>query len=152
MNKLHIISIVLIILIALLIINYNNADKYDLNNIKQVCLKETCFQVEIANTPILRQQGLMYREQLDSNKGMLFIFDEEGIHPFWMKNTLIPLDIIWLDENKEVVYIENNAQPCKEETCNSYNPNAKARYVLEINAGLSDEFNITLGNKLDFMI
>ncbi|MEK6889556.1 MAG: DUF192 domain-containing protein [Nanoarchaeota archaeon] len=152
MNKLHIISIVLIILIALLIINYNNQDNYDLNNLEKVCLKETCFQVEIADTLELRQQGLMYREQLTSNKGMLFIFDEEGIYPFWMKNTLIPLDIIWINENKEVVYIQENALPCKEEICTSYNPNKKAKYILEINSGLANKFNITMGNKLDFMI
>ncbi len=150
MNKLHIISIALIILISLLIIHYNNSDNSKLNDIKEVCFKETCFQVEIADTPELRQQGLMFREQLDKNNGMLFIFDEEGIYPFWMKNTLTSLDIIWMNENKEIVYIEYNVQPCKEKVCPNYNPNTEARYVLEINAGLSDEFNITLGNKLDF--
>jgi len=130
-------------------------EKLNLNSIieiareKSVCFQENCFFVEIANTPEQRTQGLMNRENLAENRGMLFIFDQSGIYSFWMKNTLIPLDIIWLNENKEVVFIEKNAQPCRE-TCPSINPHQKARYVLEINGGLSDKINLKTGDKIIF--
>ena len=60
------------------------------------------------------KNGLMFRENMDSDRGMLFIFEKEGEYPFWMKNTLIPLDIIWINKDKEVVFISENAQPCEE--------------------------------------
>jgi len=114
---------------------------------KSVCFAENCFFVEIADTPEKQTKGLMYRESLDENRGMLFIFDKQGNYSFWMKNTLIPLDIIWLNENKEVVFMENNARPCKE-TCPSINPNQKAKYVLEINSGLANKINLKIGDKV----
>ena len=116
---------------------------------KSVCFAENCFFVEIADTPEKKSQGLMYREKLAENRGMLFIFDKEGNYSFWMKNTLIPLDIIWLNENKEVVFIKNNAQPCQNE-CPAIKPDAEAKYVLEINSGLANKINLNLGDKLIF--
>jgi len=117
---------------------------------KSVCIGKDCFYVEIADTPEKRNQGLMYRENLDEDRGMLFIFEKEEIYSFWMKNTLIPLDIIWLNENKEVVFIVKNAQPCEEENCPSIKPDKEARYVLEINAGLVDKIGLKTGNYLTF--
>jgi len=116
---------------------------------KSVCFAENCFFVELADTPEKQIEGLMNRESLDENRGMLFIFDKEGIYSFWMKNTLIPLDIIWLNENKEVVFIKNNAQPCQNE-CPAIKPDAEAKYVLEINSGLANKINLNLGDKLIF--
>ena len=92
------------------------------------------------------QQGLMHREQLPENQGMLFIFETQQQHAFWMKNTLIPLDMIWLNEDLEVVYIQT-AIPCEEEPCTIYAPDTDALYTLEINAGLAEQNNITLGTK-----
>lgn len=77
------------------------------------CLNGYCFKLEIAKTVIERAKGLMFREKLDENKGMLFIFPTVEKHGFWMKNTLIPLDIIWIDESNKVVYIKKNVLPCK---------------------------------------
>jgi uncharacterized membrane protein (UPF0127 family) len=116
---------------------------------KSVCFEENCFFVKIADTPEKRSQGFMYRESLAENRGMLFIFDKEGNYSFWMKNTLIPLDIIWLNGNKEVVFIKNNAQPCQNE-CPAIKPDAEAKYVLEINTGLADKINLKIGDKLIF--
>ena len=129
----------------------------------KVCYKETrldspdasrarhgCFYVEIADTTEKQTKGLMNRENLDENRGMLFIFDNEGIYSFWMKNTLIPLDIIWLNENKEVVFIKNNAQPCEEENCPSIKPDKEAKYVLEINGGMVDKIGLKIGDYLTF--
>ncbi len=115
----------------------------------QVCFKEHCFLVELAKTEEARAKGLMFRKSLDKNKGMLFIFNQEGIYPFWMKNTLIPLDIIWLSKDSKVVFINKSAQPCVESSCPEINPEVNAQYVLEINAGVSDEIGLNVGDGLD---
>ena len=120
-------------------------------NDKLVCIKDKCLTVEIADSKELQMVGLMNRDHLDADKGMLFVFKENTIHTFWMKNTLIPLDMIWRDENKEVVHIEENALPCKSEPCQTYNHEVKARYVLETNSGFVKENNIKEKNKFKFI-
>jgi len=114
----------------------------------QVCYKEHCFSVELAKTNEETEKGLMFRNHLDKDKGMLFIFEKQDIYPFWMKNTLIALDIIWIDENKKIVFISQNNQPCLTNNCPSVNPGAKAKYVLEINAGVAEELGIKTGEYL----
>ena len=121
------------------------------NNFKQVCLKDKCFQVELAKTQQEREIGLMNRSSLEKNKGMLFIFEEEGIYPFWMKNTLIPLDMIWIDSENKIVFIKENAKGCKtNNNCETFIPNKKAKYVLEVNSGIVKEFNISYGDTIKF--
>jgi uncharacterized membrane protein (UPF0127 family) len=116
-----------------------------------VCLKEGfCFRAEVVQDPAERARGLMFRENLEEGRGMLFIFSKEMAHAFWMKNTLIPLDIIWINSAKEVVFIAEKAQPCLDENCETINPNVKARYVLEINAGAAAERDIRVGDRLNF--
>lgn len=102
----------------------------------------------MANTPESLVRGLQYRMDLEENQGMLFIFENSGCHSFWMKNTLIPLDIIWLDENKHVVHIEYNLQPCIGDFCPSHTPRWDALYVLEVNAGKVAQWHLALGDKL----
>ena len=102
-----------------------------------ICFESLCFPLEIASTPEERTQGLMFRTELEG--GMLFVFDHPGRHPFWMKNTLIPLDIIWMDEDKEIVFISRNVQPCKVDPCEVIDPGADASYVLEVNAGMASD-------------
>jgi uncharacterized membrane protein (UPF0127 family) len=120
------------------------------NNLEhhKACINGNCFNIEIAESSEKRSRGLMYRENLDQNSGMLFIFDQEKEYSFWMKNTLIPLDIIWLNKDMEVVYIEENVQPCKKDPCRRYKPNKLAKYVLELNAGQTEKVGIKIGNKL----
>ncbi len=118
-------------------------------SIGEVCIKNNCFQVEIAKTALERDKGLMYREKLDRDKGMLFIFNKEGIYPFWMKNTLIPLDIVWIDANNKVVFVGENVQPCKTLICSSVVPNSKAKYVLEINSGICQEIGLKVGDEIE---
>lgn len=95
-------------------------------------------------------QGLMERQSLNKNEGMLFIFKQEGIYPFWMKNTLIPLDIIWISKEKKIVFINKNSQPCGTADCPIINPGVKAKYVLEINAGISEEIGLETGDPATF--
>ena len=94
------------------------------NNV--VCFGSNCFSVELAKTNAERELGLMNRKELDSNKGMLFIFEKDGIYPFWMKNTLIPLDMIWIDGNYQIVFIAKNVQPCKTLICPVISPSGPA--------------------------
>jgi uncharacterized membrane protein (UPF0127 family) len=99
---------------------------------QQRCILNTCFSLEIAKTPAQRSQGLMFREKLDEKYGMVFIFSDSAKHPFWMKNTLIPLDMIRLDSGYKIVDIKQ-ADPCKQDPCAIYTPVADANYVIELN-------------------
>ncbi len=104
--------------------------------------------VEIADDNEKRVKGLMFREKLRENSGMLFIFENEEYKTFWMKNTLIPLDIIFIDKNLEIMDIEY-AIPCNENPCTLYYRSSKpSKYVLEVNAGFSAKNNIHEGNKI----
>ncbi len=116
--------------------------------IEKACLAGSCFNVDIADTGIERERGLMFVEKMDMDRGMLFVFENEGVYPFWMKNTLIPLDMIWIDSNKRVVFIAHNVQPCRNDTCPTMSPDKSAMYVLEINDGLADRLGIKEGDWL----
>ena len=105
--------------------------------------------VEIADTPDKRALGLSYRDNIDTADGMLFIFESQGIYSFWMKNTKIPLDIIWINKDLEVVDIKKNVQPCVSEKCESYSSTFDSLYVLEINSGLTEKYGIKIGDKLE---
>ena len=124
------------------------APGYQVGKLGQVCLGERCFTVEIAKTQAQQDKGLMGVRELDKSKGMLFVFDKEGIYPFWMKNTLIPLDMVWIDSNNKVVFISENVQPCKTLLCPSVFPTAKAKYVLEVNSGICKEIGLRIGDEL----
>ena len=106
-------------------------------------------EVELAQSEEEKARGLMFRESLEENKGMLFIYNSPGIYLFWMKNTLIPLDIIWISEDGKIVHIER-ALPCTTNECISYIPKEKAKYVLEVNYNFTERNNILLGNKVTF--
>ncbi|MBW2995533.1 DUF192 domain-containing protein [Candidatus Woesearchaeota archaeon] len=114
----------------------------------KVCINEKCFEVELAVTTEQRAKGLMHRTHLDEDKGMLFVFEKSDIYGFWMKNTLIPLDIIWIDENKTIVHINKDTQPCKQDPCLSYRPEKEAKYVLELSAGAADRIGLKIGDKV----
>ena len=118
----------------------------------RVCFKDKCFNVEIADTNEERSKGLMFRDHLGLDKGMLFVFDKEDKYDFWMKNMKIPLDIIWINKNKEVVYMHKNTPPCPENVCFSIVPNKEAKYVLEINSGVTDKLGLNIGDSASFSI
>lgn len=105
---------------------------------------------EIADTPDKRSRGLMFRHTLAPNRGMLFIFQELGYWTFWMKNTKLPLDIIWLDQKGTILHIEHSAPICKKigNTCPRYRPRKKAISVLELRAGQAKNLEIYLDSKL----
>ena len=102
--------------------------------------------VEFAKNEMERSLGLMYRSSMDEHQGMWFIFPEEAPRSFYMRNTEIPLDIIYLDKDKKVVSIAKNARPYDETSLPSEKP---AMYVLEINGGLSDKWGIEKGDRME---
>ena len=105
---------------------------------------------EVANNPISWSKGLMFRENLDINKGMLFIFPDSAKRTFWMKNTKIALDLIFMSKDKIITEIKENFKPCMEGSCTKFTTIRKAKYVLEINAGLVEKYNIEVGQKVEF--
>jgi len=104
--------------------------------------------VEIANTPSKITRGLMGRKELDENSGMLFIFETENYQPFWMKNTLTPLDIIFVNKNFEIVDIKKDFKPCVQKDCESYLSKEPALYVIEVNSGWCNKNHVQLGDKV----
>jgi uncharacterized membrane protein (UPF0127 family) len=114
-----------------------------------VCINGTCIQADVAQTPSKRAQGLMFRKGIGEREGMLFIFDEEGQHPFWMKNMNFPLDILWVNGKKEIVDTAENVPPCGQ-ICEDLVPEHKAKFVLEVPGGFARKYHIKVGERLSF--
>ena len=115
-----------------------------------ISINNKTIQVEIADTPELREKGLMFRESLCQDCGMLFICENEGTYGFWMKDTLIPLDIAWINSEGEIVDITTLQQYVEGKNPDQYKPNQKALYVLEVNSGYFEKNNIKIGTRVDF--
>ena len=105
------------------------------------------FKVEIAKTYEERSKGLMFRDYISNNMGMLFIFPNEDLISMWMKNTLFSLDILFISKNKIIVDLKKNAKKLSNSLITS---KIKAKYVLEINSGLIDKYKINIGDQLYF--
>jgi uncharacterized membrane protein (UPF0127 family) len=103
--------------------------------------------IELATTNQERAQGLMDRKSMTDEQGMLFIFPSASEQSFWMKNTYISLDIIYIDDHKEIVSIQKSTTPLSEESLPSFK---KAQYVLEVNAGFFDKYHIAYGDKISY--
>lgn len=107
----------------------------------------TKFDIEIADNDYETQTGLMHRQSMKNDRAMLFIFPDMRMRSYYMKNTYIPLDIIYLDKEGIIVSIQENAKPLDETSLPSLFP---AQYVLEINGGLSDKLFLKVGDKIEF--
>ena len=107
----------------------------------------THINIEIAETDYETQTGLMYRESMQEKQGMLFIFPDIAMHSFYMKNTEIPLDLIFIDANQHIASFQENAQPFNEEGLSSQVP---IKYVLEVNAGLAEKWLLEVGDRVVF--
>ncbi len=110
----------------------------------------TRIRAELADTNEKRARGLMFRDQLASDRGMLFVFSEPGQWVFWMKNTKIPLDILWMDSNKKVVDLVENIPGCLGDPCLQYQPAYDASYALEVPAGSIKRLKLAKGMQLSF--
>jgi len=103
-------------------------------------------EVEIADELQEQIKGLMFRQNLDWNNGMLFVYESENRRSFWMKNTFIPLDMIFINNEFRIVDIKENTKPCLEMPCPTYPSKEPAKYVLEVNAGFAQKNNIKIGD------
>lgn len=110
------------------------------------------FTVEIADTMEKQLRGLMFRKSVPDDFGMLFVHDGEGYRSIWMKNTLVHLDLIFLNRHKQVVDIYFNVPPCKKEPCESYVTRVPAQYVLELRGNRAKELNIKIGDTIYFTL
>ena len=109
------------------------------------------YEVEIADSDASRAQGLMFRDSMPANHGMLFIHDYEEPQAYWMKNTRIPLDILYFDTGRKLVSQQRDVPPCSAgDACPIYPSNAPARYVLELNAGQAAKLKLQDGSEIRF--
>ncbi len=106
------------------------------------------FELEVAQTPRQQAIGLMYRDSVPPNRGMLFPFQPPRVVAFWMKNVSIPLDMIFISQGI-IQHIENNAPPCKTPSCPVYGPNVRVDQVLELAGGRATELNLNIGDRLE---
>jgi uncharacterized protein len=109
------------------------------------------FRVELAVTETERAQGLMFRESLAADAGMLFLFDGLEVRPFWMKNCHFPLDIVHLRADGTVVDVLANVPPCAADPCPNYTSAATSDTVLELNAGAAAKSGLGRGAKVRFV-
>ena len=109
-------------------------------------------QVEVMVNDQDRAMGLMFRPSLAADRGMLFVFEEAAFHGIWMKNCKFPIDIVWLDEERRVVHVQEGAPPCTKEPCDVYYPLRRASYVIEINAGQARKEKLAVGSTVDFKL
>jgi len=102
--------------------------------------------------PVDMTRGMMFRESLAPDRGMLFFHPEPGLYQYWMYQVLIPLDIIWLDNQRRIVEISPQTPPCKTAAsqCPHYGGTQRARYVLELAGGMAEKHGLKLGDTLDF--
>jgi uncharacterized protein len=113
----------------------------------------TRIQAETMRDDIELIKGLMFRETMPASRGMLFIHPEENIFHYWMYQTKIPLDIIWLDHDRRIVEMSLDTPPCNASSakdCTNYGGNYKSKYALEVNAGVAKKNGLKVGDTLDF--
>ncbi len=106
------------------------------------------FNIEVARTERQKNLGLMYRKQLHLNNGMLFVFEQEQKQRVWMKDTLIPLDVIFISKQGEIVSVTKDLQPCIKNNCRVFVSTKNAKYMLEVNAGAVKKNGVEIGQQL----
>ncbi len=118
----------------------------------RICFNQSCVMVETPHGREEMSRGLMYRESLAEGNGMLFVFEKEGFHRFWMKNMKFPIDMIWMDSGGQVVHIDRSVPPCRKEPCMIYQPDEKAMYVLEVVGNYTLRENIREGSSASLIL
>ncbi|MDD5116023.1 MAG: DUF192 domain-containing protein [Candidatus Omnitrophica bacterium] len=117
---------------------------------KAVDFRGNTFFVEIAETKQDQERGLMFIKNLPADSGMLFVYEDEARRSFYMKNTYVPLDIIWMDREKRVVFIKKDARPGDAQVYETIHPQEEAMYVLELNSGSAEKIGLRPGDILQF--
>jgi hypothetical protein len=135
-------NIIVIILLAMVLVSCSTG--------KKACFEGKCITLEVRDTQAGRALGLMGREKLDDDEGMLFVFEKPGIYSFWMKNMKISIDMIWIDSSGVIVHIEEDVPPCVTDSCDIYSPGAEAVQVIETSASFVTRYDVVVGDKVEF--
>ena len=138
------ILILMVFLVAGFFLISHSVSKNNPVSIKQVKIAGVIVKVDLALTKNTQEQGLSGRQNLNDDEGMLFVFDHPDKYLFWMKNMNFPIDIIWIGEDLQVVYIKKDARP--ELYLETYGPDKDAKYVLEVVSGFSERNNLKVGD------
>lgn len=123
--------------------DFNTQESVRINPTRTISVNSVPINVEIVDTDPARAQGLSGITGLGENEGMLFVFPQEALYSFWMHEMLFSIDILWIDEKGTVIHVEKNLSP--ETYPQSFTSHSPARYVLEVPAGFSDRYGITIG-------
>jgi uncharacterized membrane protein (UPF0127 family) len=118
------------------------------NKVVNLQINERVIKAEVVDTPETQNLGLSYREKLDKDSGMLFIFDHSDRYGFWMKDMNFSIDIVWIDENFKIVGVEKTVAP--ETFPNVFYPQELVKYVLELPSGYVDQYHIAIGNMIQW--
>lgn len=110
------------------------------------------FNIEVADTYEKRALGLMHRESIADDSGMILVFSQLDHHSIWMKNCLVSMDLLFINQYKQIVKIYHNVPPCKKAPCESYTVNIPVLYVLELRANRAKELNIKEGDSVSFLL
>jgi uncharacterized membrane protein (UPF0127 family) len=113
-----------------------------------VTLKDRTFTVEQANDAASQERGLMFRDSMPADHGMIFNFADEQPRTFWMKNCRMPLDILYFDKNYKLVSMQQRVPACRSDPCPTYPSEGPSKYVLELNAGMADKLGVKPGDSL----
>lgn len=154
-TSIYILLVIFILVIAAIgvvsVIRNNNQPVESTNCIRiesSEAVDKCVLSYDVAQTPEELAKGLSGRNSLPDNHGLVFVFGYPSVQCFWMKEMRFPIDIIWLNANKEIVHIEQNASP--NTYPNAFCPNVDAQYVLEVNAGMAAKLNMNMNQKLVF--
>ncbi len=137
-----------VVVVLFFVFLFSIPQKHDSVEIKGVKIAGQNIKVELALTETEQIQGLSGRRDLPAKEGMLFVFPQSANYPFWMKDMNFPIDIIWLDEHKKVIYIKRDARP--ELFPENYGPEEDSKYVLEVVSGFSEKNNLKVGDRVEF--
>jgi uncharacterized membrane protein (UPF0127 family) len=126
----------------------SDINNYQSINIRFVGSDAPKLQAWVADGPIRRSLGLSILDSLEEDQAMLFVFEDLGTYPFWMRDMSFDIDILWLNENREIVFIKEKAQI--EDYPQTYNPGVEAQYVVEVVEGFVEKYGISLGDTIDW--
>jgi len=154
-NKKNLFSFFILIIVSVFVLfcffSHKNVSESVLNteNINFVKIGEQKIKVEIAFTPENQEKGLSGREKIGENEGMLFVFENSSKHFFWMKDMNFPIDIIWINEEKKIVFLKENVSP--DTFPETFSSEKDSKYVLEVMAGFSQKNNLEEGETVQFL-
>jgi len=144
---------VIIIIVIVIIKPFSIFSIYEpLSKGKVLINGQTTISVEIAKTPEQQEIGLKGREKLNDGNGMLFVYKDKRYYNFWMDGMKIPIDIIWIDDNKIIDITKNAPVPADLNNPDIFRPASEVNYVLEVKAGYADKNNIKIGDTVEYLI